>query len=459
MLMDFLTVFLLILFPVISTCFLVLGTNSWYKRSSTKLPPGPFPIPFIGNLLQVGQNPHRSLAKLSKTYGPLMHLKLGSIHTIVVSSPEIAKEVLTKHDQACSGRAVPSAAHAMDHHKSSIPWLPVATRWRALRKIMKEQVSLMHQFDGNNSLVQLHNYLQDCSNSDRVVDIREIGFKTALNLLSSTLFSIDFAHFDSSLTREMMENVHALIKNLGTPNLVDYFPLLKFIDPQGLVRKTEASLRRLHEIFGETLNPRLQSRGTLRKKDMLEALLDLNQENESDFSLNDIKHLMLDLNVIGAYEITNAVQWTMTEVLRNPEKMSKAKLELRTIIGENKQIKESDISRLPYLNAVIKENFRCHPVLPLLIPHKVEVDIEIQNYTVPKNAQILVNVWAIGRDSSIWSNPDSFEPERFLDCKIDYRGQDFELITFSSGRRMCPALPLAHVVVHLILATLIHNFD
>ncbi|KAG8377572.1 hypothetical protein BUALT_Bualt08G0047100 [Buddleja alternifolia] len=150
-----------------------------------------------------------------------MHLKLGSIHTTVVSSPERAKEVLTKHDQACSGRAVPSAAHTMDHHKSSIPWLPVANKWRALRKIMKEQVSLMHQLDGNDRLVQLHNDLQECSNSGRVVDIREIGFKTALNLLSSTLFSIDFAHFDSSLTREMMENVHALIKNLGTPNLVD----------------------------------------------------------------------------------------------------------------------------------------------------------------------------------------------------------------------------------------------
>ncbi|KAG8386568.1 hypothetical protein BUALT_Bualt03G0161900 [Buddleja alternifolia] len=301
MAIDFLTVFLLIVFPIISTCFLVLGSNSWYKRSSTKLPPGPSPIPFIGNLLQLGQNPHRSLAKLSKTYGPLMHLKLGTIHTIVVSSVEMAKEVLQKHDQACSGRAAPSAAHALNHHKSSIPWLPVASKWRRLRKIMKEQVSLMHQLDANNSLVQLRDYLQECSTSGRVVDIREIGFKTSLNLLASTFFSVDFAHLDSCSTQEIMENVHALVKNLGTPNLADYFPLVKSIDPQGLKRKTEASLRRLLEIFGETLNRRLQSRGissgtSPRKKDLLEALLGLNQEDESDFSLDDIKHLMIVSN-------------------------------------------------------------------------------------------------------------------------------------------------------------------
>ncbi|KAL7117023.1 hypothetical protein ACP275_03G045000 [Erythranthe tilingii] len=83
----------------------------------------------------------------------------------------------------------------------------------------------------------------------------------------------------------------------------------------------------------------------------------------------------------------------------------------------------------------------------------------MNGYIVPKDAQILVNIWAMGRDSSIWSNPDTFEPERFLDNKIDYKGHDFEFIPFGSGRRICPGMPLAHIMVHLMIASLIHNFE
>lgn len=149
----------------------------------------------------------------------------------------------------------------------------------------------------------------------------------------------------------------------------------------------------------------------------------------------------------------------MAELIRNPKKMAKARNELQTVIGEKGEVEESDISRLPYLQAVFKETLRLHPAGPLLVPHKAEADTEINGYIVPRNSQILVNIWAIGRDSSIWSNPESFEPERFLDSKMDIRGQDFELIPFGSGRRICPGMPLAYRMVHLVVASLIHNFD
>lgn len=163
--------------------------------------------------------------------------------------------------------------------------------------------------------------------------------------------------------------------------------------------------------------------------------------------------------VAGADTTTHSVQWAMTELLRHPEIMSKAKEELRTVIGENKQVEESDIGKLPYLRAVLKETFRYHPAGPFLVPHKAAADVEINGYMVPKDAHILINIWAMGRDSSIWSNPESFEPERFLDGKIDYKGHNFELIPFGSGRRICPGMPLAHPMVHLMVASLIHNFD
>ena len=122
-------------------------------------------------------------------------------------------------------------------------------------------------------------------------------------------------------------------------------------------------------------------------------------------------------------------------------------------------MKESDITRLPYLQAIMKETLRLHPAAPLLLPRKAESDVKVGDYVVPKGAQVLVNVWAVSRDPEIWDNPNEFIPERFLDSNIDVKGRHFELTPFGGGRRICPGLPLAIRMVHLMLGSLIHSFD
>ena len=104
----------------------------------------------------------------------------------------------------------------------------------------------------------------------------------------------------------------------------------------------------------------------------------------------------------------------MAELINNPDTMSKAKRELEQTIGIGNPIEESDIARLPYLRAIIKETLRMHPGAPLLLPRKANVDVEINGYTIPQGAQIVINEWANGRNPSKWENPNSFSPERFL---------------------------------------------
>jgi cytochrome P450 len=153
------------------------------------------------------------------------------------------------------------------------------------------------------------------------------------------------------------------------------------------------------------------------------------------------------------------MEWAMAELLCNPEALSKAKLELKQVIGEGHPVEESDISRLPYLQAILKETLRLHPPTPLLLPRKADADVEINGYIIPMGAQVLVNAWAIGRDPTLWENANSFMPDRFLESKIDVKGRNFEIIPFGSGRRICPGLPLAIRVLHLMLGSLIHTFD
>ncbi|XP_037487778.1 geraniol 8-hydroxylase-like [Triticum dicoccoides] len=148
----------------------------------------------------------------------------------------------------------------------------------------------------------------------------------------------------------------------------------------------------------------------------------------------------------------------MTELLQNPSSMSRACNELAEVIGSKRNIDEDDIVRLPYLQAVIKETFRLHPPGPFLLPRKLERTLKIAGYTIPKDSRVFINIWAIGRDKDVWTEPEKFMPERFLGSTVDFKGADFELLPFGAGRRICPGMPLAIRMVHLVLASLLNQF-
>ena len=138
--------------------------------------------------------------------------------------------------------------------------------------------------------------------------------------------------------------------------------------------------------------------------------------------------------------------------------MYKLRDELTKIIGES-PVRESHLPHLPYLQACVKETLRLHPPAPLLLPHRAMETCQVMGYTIPKDSQVFVNIWAMGRDPKVWDEPLSFTPERFLDSKLEFKGNDFEYIPFGSGRRICPGMALGARQVPLVLATLVHLFD
>lgn len=167
-----------------------------------------------------------------------------------------------------------------------------------------------------------------------------------------------------------------------------------------------------------------------------------------------------EMFIAGTDTTTSTLEWAMAELLHNPNTLNKVQSELRRTLGPNKKLDESDIENLPYLKAVIKETLRLHPPLPFLVPHMAMDSCKMLGYYIPKETQILVNVWAIGRDPKTWENPLEFKPERFLGPNmVDFKGHNFEFIPFGSGRRMCPAVPLASRVLPLALGSLLLSFD
>ncbi|KAJ9707297.1 hypothetical protein PVL29_002329 [Vitis rotundifolia] len=393
------------------------------KDVQTSGPGTPVPFPIVGNLLNLGNKPHQSLANLAKIYGRVMSLKLGCVTTVVITSATMVKEVLQKKDQT-------------------------------LQKICNSHIFTNQKLDSSTYL--RHQKVQDLlANVEQsyqagdVVDIGQEAFRTTLNLLSNTTFSMDLVEPSSDTVQEFKELVRHMMEEAAKPNLVDYFPVVRKIDPQGIRRRMAIHFGKMIEV--------LDKKGWMASSDVLDTLLNISEDNNNVLDITHIDHLEIceicvyaelqDLFVAGTNTTANTLEWAMTELLHIP------------VLGKDKLVKESDIARLPYLQVVVKETFRLHPAVPFLLPRKVEVDTEICGFIVPKDAQVLVNVWAIGRDPNLWENPNLFMPERFLGSDMDVRDQNFELISFSAGRRICPGLLLGIRMVQLMLASLIHSYD
>ncbi|CAI0476647.1 unnamed protein product [Linum tenue] len=421
---------LCLLFTFTALRFLARKNN---KTPAKLLPPGPARLPIIGNLHNMGDQPHRSLADLAKVHGPLMSLKLGQLTTIVASSPAMAKEILQKHDQVLSNRHTILAAQVHDHHMFGFVWLPVQSKeWRNFRRVCNSYIFATQKLDSNQELRRekieelLQSVRRNACEGKKAVDVGREAFKVSLNALSRTILSLDLADVEGLETaREFNEVTRGVMDVGGKPNLGDFYPVVAKLDLQGIQRRSRDHFGKVLDLFGSVIDERLRklkSGSYVSGNDVLDSLLAIGDENpEASMDPLRIKHLFSDLFMAGTDTTSTTLEWAMAELLRNPTTLAKAREELDCTIEKGNHLQESDIHRLPYLQSIIKETLRLHPSAPFLLPHKAGADVEINGFTIPKGAQILVNAWAIGRDSATWDDPKSFIPERFMGSEVDVR--------------------------------------
>lgn len=148
----------------------------------------------------------------------------------------------------------------------------------------------------------------------------------------------------------------------------------------------------------------------------------------------------------------------MTEILRHPRVLAKLQKEVREIVKDRHEVSGKDLEKMQYLQAVIRESVRLHPPISLF-GRIAREDARVMGYDVAAGTMILINPWAIGRDLASWDEPEKFDPDRFLNSSVDFKGQHFELIPFGAGRRGCPGTAFAMASVQLVLANLVHKFE
>ncbi|RLN38617.1 cytochrome P450 71A1-like [Panicum miliaceum] len=458
---------------VLATALLLVTVLRRRRGAATRkynLPPGPRPWPVIGNLDLIGPLPHHSARKLSARHGPLMSLRLGSFPAVVASSPDTARFFLKTRDLAFVDRPRTAAGRYTTYKCSGLFHSPYGAYWRQGRKLWQAELFNARRLASLEHVrgEEVRSMLSDLR-AAAAVALRERLFMVNLNVISRMVlgrkYIVDGA--GSPFTPEEFRwliDEHFFLN--GVLNIGDVIPWLSWLDPQGYVKRMKRSAkmfdRFLEHVLDEHNERRRREGEEFVAMDMVDVLLELADDPNREVPIHrdGVKGFTLDL--IGGGTDTSAVtvEWAMSELLRNPDVLAKATEELDRVIGRDRLVAEEDIPNLPYMEAVVKETMRLHPVAPLLTPRLSREDVSVGGYDIPAGTRVLINIWAIGRDPAVWEAPMEFRPERFLGGGggADVKGQDFELLPFGSGRRICPGIGLGLKMVHMILANLLHAF-
>ncbi|MCD7457467.1 hypothetical protein HAX54_035153 [Datura stramonium] len=428
-----------------------------------KLPPGPRGLPLIGNLHMVGKNLHQDLNKIAKKYGPIISMRFGFVPVIVASSPYAAEQFLKNYDQIFASRPYSEVSRYIFYDQRNLVSSKYGPYWRNMRKLCTLQLlsnAKIHSFQPmrKQELAILVNFLKQVANANVAVDLTDKIGSLSANMACLMVFGNKYMDKDLG-EKGFNELVQETMHIAARPKLGDYIPLIGMFDLQGLSRRMKELAKIFDEFLERVINEHLHNFTEQKQtKDIVDTLMEIMHHKEAEFEF-DRRHVKAVLLMASMDTSSTAVEWILSEVLRHPDVMKKLQNEMEQVVGRNRMVEESDLESLEYLDMVIKEGCRLHPVVSLLIPHESIEDCMVDDFHIRKGSRLLINVWAIGRDSNVWPEPEKFKPERFLGCNIDLRGRNFQLLPFGSGRRSCPGLQLGLTIVRLLVAQLIHCFD
>ncbi|KAK4557216.1 hypothetical protein RGQ29_007114 [Quercus rubra] len=432
---------------------IVLFSYYLLKRSrvglakTAPIPAGAWPV--IGHLPLLGatQTPHITLGAMADKYGPLFTIKLGLHPALVLSSWEMAKECFTTNDLAVSSRPKLVAIKHLCYNYAAFGFAPHGPYWRELRKITTlellsnrrlEMLSHVRVSEVENDIKDLYKLWIKKKNGSGLILVElkqwfgDMNLNVILRMIAGKRYFGTSDGVNEEQARRCQKALGDFIHLLGLFMVSDAIPFLGWLDLGGHEKAMKKTAKELDGILGEWLEEHKRKRASSENKgeeDFMDIMLSILDGAELEGYDADTINKATCLTMIAGGSDTSTVTltWTIALLLNNHPVLKKVQDELDVQVGRERIVNESDIS----------------------------------GYHVPKGTRLITNVWKIQTDPRIWSDPLEFKPERFLTThkNVDVRGQNFELLPFGSGRRVCPGISFALQMVHLALASFLHMYD
>ncbi|XP_070288767.1 cytochrome P450 2C19-like [Myotis yumanensis] len=445
------------------SCLLLLSL--WIQSSGRrKLPPGPTPLPIIGNLLQLDvKNISKSLSNLSKVYGPVFTVYFGMKPTVVLHGYEAIKEALIDRGEEFAGRGSFPVFEKVSQGFGIL--FSSGKRWKEIRRF---------------SLMTLRNLGVGKRNiEDRVQEearclVEELRKTNAspcdptfilgcapCNVICSIIFQKRFDYKDKVFLN-IMERFNENVKILSSPwiqiynncpALLDYFPgsQNKVFKNIAFIRSYVTEKTKEHQASLDIHNPR----------DLIDYfLIKMEQEKHNphgEFTIDNLTITVSDFFGAGTETTSTTLRYALLLLLKHPEVSAKVQEEIDRVIGRERSPCMQDRGHMPYTDAVVHEVQRYLNLLPTNLPHAVTCDVNFRNYLIPKGTTIITNLTSVLRDDKEFPNPEKFDPGHFLDEGGNFKKSDY-FMAFSAGKRMCAGEGLARMELFLFLTTILQKF-
>ena len=433
-----------------------------------KLPPGPIPLPVIGNMIQMGTKPHLGLTQLAKKFGKVFRLTVGIHRIVVVNTIDVAREALVKKANDFAGRPRLHTADLISRGGKDIAFSDFGPTWKLQRKIAHTALKMFGhgieriEYKVKQEIDELIKRFEAVEG--RAHDPQHDIVLAVINIICAFVFGSRYDLDDPEFYTILRYN-QQFVQGFRAGNLVDYFPWLRHFPCKGLslikqaIKDRDSILQRKFEEHKSTFQ-----NGVTR--DLTDALLKAMEDSQADsgaksplISEDRVVLTMNDIFSAGLETTSTCVLWALAYLVLNPKVQERIHQELDDVVGRERMPELQDKPNLPFLEATILEVLRYSSLVPLLFPHSTTADTKLNGFEIPKDTVVLFNVWAIHHDENEWSRPYEFDPTRFLDSdgKLLCPGT-LSYLPFSAGRRVCLAESLGKIQLFLFISRLLHKF-
>ncbi|NWU92896.1 CP2K1 protein, partial [Upupa epops] len=434
----------------------------WKSHTRAKSPPGPRPLPVIGNLhLMDLKRPHLTMLELSKTYGPVFSVWMGPKEMVVLSGYEAVKEALVNQADAFAGRLITPLTKELGKGKGVL--FSNGDNWKVMRRFT---ITTLRDFGmGKKAIedrvVEEYGCLGDTIEAQKGKPIEMTLMLNAAvsNVIVSILLGKRYDYEDPTFKRLLLlmnENVRIS----GSPSILFYnlFPVLGFLlkDHKIFRKNTEE----FNAFIKATFIEHLKALDRNDQRSFIDTFLVRQQQEDGKadgyFHNENLTVVVRNLFIAGTETTSTTLRWGLLLMMKYPEIQKKVQEEIEQVIGSTPPRIEHR-SQLPYTDAVIHEIQRFADILPVNLPHETVTDVTFKGYFIPKGTHIVPCLTSVLKDKSQWEKPYSFYPEHFLDSEGKFVKKD-AFMPFSAGRRICAGETLAKMELFLFFTSLLQRF-
>ncbi|XP_035684256.1 cytochrome P450 2U1-like [Branchiostoma floridae] len=450
----------------IALFFVVFLTLHVFFKRRKNLPPSPSGSwPVVGHLLSLGRAPHLKLTEWRKQYGDVYTVRMGMEDVVVLNGYRAIKEALVDYKDAFSNRPDVYLLNLISGFGKDIAISKFNQAYKEKRKFAYSALRNLGMRMGPGSMEEniREEARQLCMKLSEQGDAhpRDIADNLTVsvaNIICSMVFGKRYDYDDEKFL-ELSKIVNKVAAQVGSSQLMAVFPFLRFIPGVNSTNRILVEcIEETHAFLREEITQHRETMDNENPRDFIDLLLNELQKTDC-FTEENIDWIIQDLFFAGIETTVTSLRWGLLFMVLCPEEQQKVQAELDSILRTDHDVPTlAHRSQLPYTEATIMEIQRIRAILPLGVPRAPNEDTTFRGYDIPAGTQVLPNLWSAHMDPEYWSDPEKFDPRRFLDSdgKVATRPESY--MPFSTGRRVCLGEQLAKMELFLIFSSLLKHF-